>query len=85
MQSLINDAKYLNRQAEKTIKLREKTRIKRRLELQEKLKNKGLAGKKLGKHKVPMGEIDVQLGEDLTESLRALKVHTLSKSLACTD
>ena len=45
----------------------------KRLEIQEKLKQ-GLAGQKIGKHKVPEGEIDVQLGEELSESLRALKV-----------
>ena len=34
----------------------------------------GLAGQRVGKHKVPEGEIDVQLGDELSESLRALKV-----------
>ena len=33
-----------------------------------------MAGQKLGKHKVPQGEVEVQLGEDLSESLRGLKV-----------
>ena len=41
-------------------------------QVQEKLA-KGLAGQRLGKHIVPESEIDVQLGEDLTESLRGLK------------
>ncbi|KZV75676.1 P60-like protein [Peniophora sp. CONT] len=35
---------------------------------------KGLAGVKLGKHVVPKGEVDVQLGEELSESLRGLRV-----------
>lgn len=35
--------------------------------------SKGLTGQKLGKHIVPEGEIDVQLGEDLSENLRTLK------------
>jgi len=30
-------------------------------------------GQRLGKHTVPKGDIDVQLGEDLTESFRDLK------------
>lgn len=34
----------------------------------------GLAGQKLGKHVVQKDRIDVQLGEDLSESLRGLKV-----------
>ncbi|KAI0319739.1 P60-like protein [Amylostereum chailletii] len=33
----------------------------------------GLAGQKLGKHKVRETEMDVQLGEELSESLRGLK------------
>ena len=49
--------------------------IKLRL-LAEKLKKQGLAGQKLGKHKVPESNVIVQLGEDLTESLRGLKVCT---------
>jgi nucleolar protein 53 len=35
---------------------------------------KGLAGQRFGKHKVAEGDIDVQLGEDLSDSLRGLKV-----------
>lgn len=34
---------------------------------------RGLSGHKLGRHKVAEGIVDVQLGEDLSESLRALK------------
>jgi nucleolar protein 53 len=46
----------------------------RRLALEEKVRKQGLAGQQLGKHKVPQGEVQVQLGEDLSESLRGLKV-----------
>lgn len=42
--------------------------------LQLKIKQAGLGGQKLGKHKVPENRIDVQIGEDLSESLRELKV-----------
>ncbi|KAI3613772.1 hypothetical protein WG66_013501 [Moniliophthora roreri] len=45
----------------------------RRRLLESKLKN-GLSGRRIGKHKVPEGQIDVQLGEELSESLRGLKV-----------
>lgn len=41
--------------------------------LQEKLKT-GLAGQKLGKHRVPEGLVDVQLGDELSETLRGMKV-----------
>ena len=40
----------------------------------------GLAGKRLGsKYVVPRGEIDVQLTEDLSESLRRMKVCLFSE------
>ena len=38
------------------------------------MRKQGLVGQKFGKHKVPEGEVEVQLGEDLSESLRGLKV-----------
>ncbi len=45
--------------------------------LADQLKHRGLAGKKLGKHKVPEGNVVVQIGEDLSENLRGLKVCTI--------
>jgi len=48
-------------------------REERRRALREKLKQ-GLAGQRFGKHTVQKVKIDVQLGEDLTDSLRGLKV-----------
>lgn len=69
----INTVKLLRRTADQTLSAREQAHAQRRLALQEKLK-RGMVGQKLGKHKVPVGEVDVQLGEDLSESLRALKV-----------
>ncbi|KAJ7881152.1 ribosome biogenesis protein Nop53/GLTSCR2 [Mycena leptocephala] len=70
--AVINSFKLLRRTANKTLSAREQAHELRRAALQEKLK-RGLAGQKLGKHKVPEEEVDVQLGEDLSESLRALK------------
>ena len=52
----------------------EQGRFQRQLAARDKLRRSGLAGRRLGKHKVPEKEVDVQLGEDLSESLRALKV-----------
>lgn len=52
----------------------EAARIQRQIAVQEKLKTGGLSGQRLGRHKVPENEVDVQLGEDLSESLRQLKV-----------
>ncbi|KAF9266567.1 P60-like protein [Marasmius fiardii PR-910] len=45
----------------------------RKASLAAKLKN-GMAGRRMGKYKVPEGHIDVQLGEELSENLRGLKV-----------
>lgn len=53
---------------------KEKERLQRRIALQQKMKQSGLAGRKLGKHIVPEDQPTVQLGEDLAESLRELKV-----------
>ena len=53
---------------------REQERLQRKLAVQSKMKQMGLAGQKLGKHVIPEGQTDVQLGEDLAESLRELKV-----------
>ncbi|KAJ7623618.1 ribosome biogenesis protein Nop53/GLTSCR2 [Roridomyces roridus] len=71
-QQIIHSYKLLRRNADSTISAREQAHALRRAALQEKLK-RGLAGQKLGKHKVPAERVDVQLGEDLSESLRGLK------------
>ena len=52
---------------------KEKLREEKRRFLRERLRQ-GLAGQKFGKHTVQKANIDVQLGEDLTDSLRGLKV-----------
>ncbi|THH00270.1 hypothetical protein EW026_g2235 [Hermanssonia centrifuga] len=69
----VNAAKSLRKAAGKTSAARERLRSEQQEKvMQEKLK-KGLAGQRLGKHLVPEGNVDVQLGDDLSESLRALK------------
>lgn len=66
-------AKALRKQTLKTVREREAVLLEQyEKRMQEQLKN-GLAGKRLGKHIVPEHNIDVQLGEDLSESLRQLK------------
>ena len=52
----------------------EQSKEQRRRATMEKLEKQGFAGMKVGKHKVPEPDIDVQLGEDLSGSLRGLKV-----------
>ncbi|PSS34225.1 hypothetical protein PHLCEN_2v1735 [Hermanssonia centrifuga] len=69
----VNAAKSLRKAVGKTSAARERLRSEQQEKvMQEKLK-KGLAGQRLGKHLVPEGNVDVQLGDDLSESLRALK------------
>jgi nucleolar protein 53 len=46
----------------------------RRAAQSETLRTRGLKGRRLGKHLVPEGDVEVQLGEDLSENLRGLKV-----------
>ena len=78
----VDAAKSLRRALARDIATRERQRLERQLALQAKLSH-GLAGQKVGKHKVPEGEIDVQLGEELSESLRALKVRDDTPSWTC--
>ena len=58
----------------KDIQERERLRLERSKQASHETLQKGLAGQRLGRHIVPEGEVDVQLGEALTESFRALKV-----------
>ncbi|KAG6329369.1 hypothetical protein ID866_9719 [Astraeus odoratus] len=68
----INLAKCVKSEMEKTAQARDQARLARQLARRLKLR-KGLAGKRVGKHKVPESRIDVQIGEDLSENLRTLK------------
>ncbi|KAI9056471.1 P60-like protein [Trametes sanguinea] len=72
MLATVDSAKALRKAISRNLATRERLRAQRQAALQEKLKQ-GLAGQKIGKHVVPEGEIDVQLGEELSESLRQLK------------
>ena len=66
-------AKSLRKTLEHSAASKEQLREEKRRILREKLKQ-GLAGQRFGKHTVQKAKIDVQLGEDLTDSLRGLKV-----------
>lgn len=81
MLATISGVKLLRKSTAEFMSAREKARIERQLASREKLKKLGLAGQRLGKHKVPEGQVEVQLGEDLSESLRALKVCSLARLL----
>ena len=71
-------AKSIRKSLSKTTAHRERELLERHKKMEEEKLRNGLAGKRLGKHVVPEGEINVQLGEDLSESFRGLKVRSLS-------
>ena len=73
----VDSVKTLRKSISRDLATRERLRAQREAQMQEKL-SQGLAGQKVGKHKVPEGEIAVQLGEELSESLRALKVRAVA-------
>ena len=70
-------AKSLRKTLEHSTASKEQLREEKRRIIREKLKQ-GLAGQKFGKHTVQKVRIDVQLGEDLADSLRGLKVSFLA-------
>lgn len=72
MLATITMVKSLRSTAEKVGQQQNQARLARQLALKMKLR-KGLAGQWLGKYKVPENEIEVQIGEDLSENLRTLK------------
>lgn len=72
-------AKSVQKTLEQSIASQEKLREEKRRIIRERLKQ-GLAGQRFGKHTVQKAKIDVQLGEDLTDSLRGLKVSFLALS-----
>ena len=69
----VNQVKALRSDLSKVADAQKQARLARQLALRLKLR-KGLAGQRLGKHRVPENDIEVQIGEDLSENLRSLKV-----------
>ena len=74
MLSSVYGAKALRKTTSKTAAQREKARLAQHQQAATAKLTKGLAGVRLGRHTVPEGEVVVQLSEDLSESLRGLKV-----------
>jgi len=73
MLASVTEAKALRHKMLKTKKAREEERAQRRLAMKDRIRRRGLAGQKLGKYTVPEGDVEVQLGEDLSESFRGIK------------
>ncbi|KAF8273558.1 tumor suppressor protein Gltscr2 [Lactarius quietus] len=69
----VDTAKSLRKAADKTQATRAQIAAERRAKREALLAQSGLAGQKFGKHIVREGEVDVQLGEELSESLRGLQ------------
>ncbi|CAO1624184.1 unnamed protein product [Parajaminaea phylloscopi] len=78
--SLMARLPSLSKAMQKRARERAQKLAERRAQEEEKMQQEGLAGKRFGKHRVPedvarRGGLEVQLGEDLSESLRAVKTH----------
>ncbi|KAJ2916207.1 hypothetical protein MD484_g4187, partial [Candolleomyces efflorescens] len=69
----IDQAKSFRKATAKRMSEQELVAAQRRMALELKVRIAGLSGQRLGKHKVPEAEVEVQLGEDLSENLRGLK------------
>ncbi|KAI9464053.1 tumor suppressor protein Gltscr2 [Lactarius psammicola] len=69
----VDSAKSLRKAADRTRAVRARIVEERRVKQEALLARSGLAGQKLGKHVVREGEVEVQLGEELSESLRGLQ------------
>lgn len=70
----IDSAKSLRTLLRKKSAGAESLRSKRNAALQQRMKSAGLVGMRMGKHKVEDAPVDVQIGEELSETLRAMKV-----------
>jgi nucleolar protein 53 len=70
----VDTAKTLRKAADRTQAARIKADVERRAKQDARLAQNGLVGQKIGKHVVREGGVDVQLGEELSESLRGLQV-----------
>jgi nucleolar protein 53 len=72
--AMLSTLKTTTKAVDARLSEREQARLRKKALLQAKLRQTGLVGRRLGKHIVQEAEADVQLGEDLSESLRGLKV-----------
>lgn len=72
----VDAAKSLRKAGDRTLAARAQAAAERRARQEARLAQGGLVGQRLGKHVVRKEEVDVQLGEELSESLRGLQVCT---------
>ena len=70
----VDTVKALRKFADKTLAAREQVIAERQAKQEARVAQGGLVGQRFGKHVVREGEVDVQLGEELSESLRGLQV-----------
>ena len=70
----VDAAKSLRKAGDRTLVARAQAAAERRARQEARLAQGGLVGQRLGKHVVRKEEVDVQLGEELSESLRGLQV-----------
>jgi len=69
----VDTTKTLRKAADRALAARVQAAAERRAKQEARLVQGGLAGQKLGKHVVRKRDVDVQLGEELSESLRGVQ------------
>ncbi len=74
MLASVNSVRSMRSFVRKNSATKEELRSRRDRWYEKRVKESGMAGLKLGKHQVREGKVDVQLGEELSESLRGLQV-----------
>ncbi|MBA2003525.1 hypothetical protein HLX68_24405, partial [Escherichia coli] len=61
------------KQAKRDAQTRAELVQQRRRQKEERLRSQGIAGTRIGKHAVPSQRVDVQTGDELSDSLRRLR------------
>ena len=73
IQGMISELPNQMKQAKRDAQTRAELVQQRRQQKEERLRSQGIAGTRIGKHAVPSQRVDVQTGDELSDSLRRLR------------
>ena len=73
IQGMISELPNHMKQTKREAKTRAELVQQRRQQKEERLRSQGIAGTRIGKHAVPSQRVDVQTGDELSDSLRRLR------------
>lgn len=73
IQGMMSELPNHMKQAKREAKTRAEVVEQRRQQKEERLRSQGMAGTRVGKHAVPTQRVDVQTGDELSDSLRRLR------------